>query len=86
VPIGDETMEQALVRQAEEVRRAKPPVAEEVFEEDEDNIDVLSKDGKKGKGKKNKGRQLVFDEKRGGMVVKRQRKGGRGDDWNNWEE
>ncbi len=37
------------------------------------------------KGKKNKGRQLVFDEKAGGMVVKRQRKRG-GTGWNDWEE
>jgi hypothetical protein len=68
---------------AEETRRKKVPEAvATVFEEEEGDVDALDK---KGKGKKNKGRQLVFDEKRGGMVVKRQRKGGRGD-WNNWEE
>ncbi|MEP7290459.1 MAG: hypothetical protein ABI835_01695, partial [Chloroflexota bacterium] len=86
VIIPGETPEDALLRQAaaEEVRRKKLPEAAvaPVFEEEEGDVDALDK---KGKGKKNKGRQLVFDEKRGGMVVKRQRKGGRGD-WNNWEE
>ncbi len=85
VPL-DETPEQALVRQADEARRGKP-VVEEFVDEDEEDVELLAKDGKKGKGKKKKSRQLVFDEKRGGMVVKRQRKTGRGGgDWNNWEE
>ncbi len=87
VPIpADETPEAALVRQAEEARRGKPAV-EEFVDEDEEDVELLAKDGKKGKGKKKKSRQLVFDEKSGGMVVKRQRKTGRGGgDWNNWEE
>lgn len=85
VPI-DESPEAALERQAEDARRAKrPQEAAPAFDEEEEDVDVLAQGGKKGKGKKNKGRQLVYDEKRGGMVVKRQRKGGRGD-WDNWEE
>ena len=85
--IADETPEEALVRQTEEARRGKRPVeAVAVFEEEDDDVDALSND-KKGKGKKKKSRQLVFDEKTGGMVVKRQRKTGRGGgDWNNWDE
>jgi hypothetical protein len=61
------------------------PVETVAFDEDDDVDFVQGKNKKKGK---KKGRQLVFDEKRGGMVVKRQRKGnrGRGNDWNNWEE
>jgi N utilization substance protein A len=76
----------AIPQPGEDARRPVKPAAavvQPVFE-DEDEEAVLAQD-KKGKGKKNKGRQLVFDEKTGGMVVKRQRKGGRGD-WNNWEE
>jgi hypothetical protein len=69
----------------EAARRAKRPREEVVAFVEEEDVDVLAQD-KKGKGKKNKGRQLVFDEKRGGMVVKRQRKGGRGGTWNNWDE
>ena len=57
------------------------PVA---FDEDfEDDGTGLDKSGKKGK--KKKGRQLVYDEKAGGMVVKRQRKRGRGD-WDEWDD
>jgi N utilization substance protein A len=83
---ADETPEQALVREAEDARRGKrPQEAAPVFDEEDQEVDVLAAGGKKGKGKKNKSRQLVYDEKRGGMVVKRQRKGGRGD-WDNWEE
>jgi hypothetical protein len=76
--------EEVVVPQVEDPRRVVKPVTEPVFVEEDDDIEVLGQD-KKGKGKKNKGRQLVYDEKRGGMVVKRQRKGGRGD-WNNWDE
>jgi N utilization substance protein A len=82
-----ETDEEALARQQEIARRAKRQ-QEEVYEED-DEIETLAKEqGKKGKGKKKKGRQLVFDEERGGMVVKRQRKSGRGrgDILDGWEE
>ncbi len=54
------------------------------FDEDfEDDGTGLDKSGKKGK--KKKGRQLVYDEKAGGMVVKRQRKRGRGD-WDEWDD
>jgi len=86
VIIADETPEEALVRQTEEARRGKRPVeAVAVFEEEDEDVDALS--AGKGKGKKKKSRQLVFDEKTGGMVVKRQRKTGRGGgDWNNWDE
>ena len=75
---------------AAEAKPQRPlEVAEEAFvEEDEDVDELLS--GKQGKGDKKKkmGRDLIFDEKVGGMVVKRRRKGSRGggDDWNNWEE
>jgi N utilization substance protein A len=78
--------QEALAPGAEQAQRAFQPVATEpvAFDEDEE-IDLAT--GKKKKGKK-KGRQLVFDEKSGGMVVKRQRKGNRGRDrgWNDWEE
>ena len=86
VLIPDETPEEALVRQTEEARRGKRPVETvAVFEEEDEDVDALST--AKGKGKKKKSRQLVFDEKTGGMVVKRQRKTGRGGgDWNNWDE
>jgi N utilization substance protein A len=61
-------------------RRQEEAVA---FVDEDEELDI----NKKGKGKKKKSRQLVFDEKTGGMVVKRQRKTGRaGGDWNNWDE
>ncbi|MEO8397083.1 MAG: transcription termination factor NusA, partial [Chloroflexota bacterium] len=87
VLVADETPEEALVRQTEEARRGKRPVeaVAAVFDEEDGDVDALSTG--KGKGKKKKSRQLVFDEKTGGMVVKRQRKTGRGGgDWNNWDE
>ncbi len=89
VPVlaADETPEEALVRETEEARRGKRPVeaVAAVFDEEDEDVDALATG--KGKGKKKKSRQLVFDEKTGGMVVKRQRKTGRaGGDWNNWEE
>ena len=86
VLVADETPEEAHVRQTEEARRGKRPEAvAAVFDEEDEDVDALS--DKKGKGKKKKSRQLVFDEKTGGMVVKRQRKTGRGGgDWNNWDE
>jgi N utilization substance protein A len=87
VPVADETPEEALIRQTEEARRGKRPVeaVAAVFDEEDEDVDALN--DKKGKGKKKKNRQLVFDEKTGGMVVKRQRKTGRGGgDWNNWDE
>ncbi len=61
-------------------------IPEDVDFEDEDEIDEVAKGSKGKKGKKKKNRQLIYDEDRGGMVVKRQRKGGRGGDWNNWDE
>jgi len=65
-------------------RRTKVATKDDVFAAvfDEDEDDLKDKDKK---GKKKKSRQLVFDEKTGGMVVKRQRKRGRGD-WDEWEE
>jgi hypothetical protein len=64
------------------------PVAVEAVSFDEDEEVDLSQPGKGKKKGKKKGRQLVFDEKTGGMVVKRQRKGnrGRGSGWTDWEE
>jgi N utilization substance protein A len=77
--------ETAERKDARQTLQAQQPVfiPEEVDFDDEDEIDDGKKGGKKGKKKKN--RQLIYDEDRGGMVVKRQRKGGRGD-WNNWDE
>ncbi len=56
-----------------------------VFVDDDDDIDALDKKKGKGKGKGNKGRQLVYDEEKGEMVVKRRRKGARGE-WTEWSE
>jgi hypothetical protein len=62
-------------------------IPEEVDYDEDEEMDDVPKGGKGGKkGKKKKNRQLIYDEDRGGMVVKRQRKGGRGGDWNNWDE
>ncbi len=72
----------------EDDRRGKRPVEEVSYVDEEEEIDPLSGD-KKGKGKKKKNRQFVFDEDRNSIVVKRQRKGnrgGRGGDWGNWDE
>lgn len=70
-------------------RRVKIPGAEEVFgtvyEEDFDDDEGPNRDKSGKKGKKKKGRQLIYDEKAGSMVVKRQRKRGRGD-WDEWDE
>ncbi len=57
------------------------PIAEPAYNEEDD-------DDNQGKGKKkdkNKGRQLIFDEKRGGVVVKRQRKQRGGHGWSEWD-
>lgn len=66
-------------------RKDYQPVAEPVVFDDDDDVEIGGKSKKKGK---KKGRQLIYDENRGGMVVKRQRKGNRGRDrgWNDWEE
>jgi len=81
-----ESPDATLGQETEDARRGKrPQEVAPVFDEEDQEVDVLAQGGKKGKGKKNKSRQLVYDEKRGGMVVKRQRKSGRGD-WDNWEE
>lgn len=62
-------------------------IPEEIDFDDDEDIDEAPKSGKGGKkGKKKKNRQLIYDEDRGGMVVKRQRKGGRGGDWDTWDE
>jgi transcription termination/antitermination protein NusA len=86
-PVFGEELDAAATRKdARSTLQPQQPVyipEETDFEEDED-IDAKGGKGKKGKKKKN--RQLIYDEDRGGMVVKRQRKGGRGGDWNNWDE
>ncbi|MCK6579615.1 MAG: transcription termination factor NusA [Anaerolineae bacterium] len=61
-------------------QEAEPDFAP-TFQDADDPTDLT---GKK-KGKKKKGRQLIYDEDRGGMVVKRQRKHGRSD-WEEWDE
>jgi hypothetical protein len=54
---------------------------------DDDNDDSDGgKGGKKGKKGKNRRRELVFDERRGEVVSKRKRKGGRSRDWGDFEE
>jgi hypothetical protein len=86
VLVAEEAAEVAPAHPADDGRRNKRPVeAAPVFEEEDEDAEIFG--DKKGKGKKKKNRQLVFDEKTGGMVVKRQRKSGRGGgDWNNWDE
>jgi N utilization substance protein A len=75
--------DEAPARVPETVRQLPRRQEEPTFVDEDEELDI----NKKGKGKKKKGRQLVFDEKTGGMVVKRQRKTGRGGgDWNNWDE
>lgn len=87
-PEAVEEMPRDFEVESAETRRARARDEEApVYVEEDEEDDVLSRDkgGKKGKkGKKN--RQLVYDEKVGGMVVKRQRKGNRGrggwgDEW-----
>jgi N utilization substance protein A len=57
---------------------------EEAFSlEAEDETEAVGK--KKGKKGKQKRRELVFDEDRGEVVVRRKRKGGRGRDWEDYE-
>jgi N utilization substance protein A len=84
---ADEPEEAVPAAAKAQPRREFQPVAAEgaSFEEEDEELELST--GKKKKGKK-KGRQLIFDEKRGGMVVKRQRKGNRGRDrgWDDWEE
>ncbi|MFN8528206.1 MAG: transcription termination factor NusA [Anaerolineae bacterium] len=64
-----------------------PYVPDAAFDEDFDDDDRTEKGKKGGKKGGKKNRQLVYDEKAGGMVVKRQRKGSRGGSgWNDWEE
>ncbi len=85
--VVSETGEAVVASEVPQPQGEFEPVAAEAasFDEEDDEIDLAT--GKKKKGKK-KGRQLIFDEKRGGMVVKRQRKGNRGRDrgWDDWEE
>jgi N utilization substance protein A len=68
------------------LRREFRPTPVEDFDDEVEQLGGASKGGKKGK--KKKGRQLIYDESRGGMVIKRQRKGSRGADtgWDDWEE
>ncbi len=60
--------------------RTFPEVA---TDEEEDDSTGKKKGTKKGK---NRRRELVFDERRGEVVAKRKRKGGRAKDWQNYEE
>jgi hypothetical protein len=68
----------------DDLPRRKPPVkaaeGEDAFEEEGEGTDVPAK---KGKGKKKK-RQLFFDEDRGEVVAKRNRKGSRQRDWEDY--
>jgi N utilization substance protein A len=76
------------VRQPRRVPRpvAEPePVEDVAFEEVDDDSDA-SKKGKKGKKGKNQRRELVFDERRGEVIAKRKRKGGRSRGWDDFEE
>ncbi|MCC6615972.1 MAG: transcription termination/antitermination protein NusA [Anaerolineae bacterium] len=85
-----------LGEQATDADKAKTaakfvPKPAATFEESEDEeVDVFSSGKGKGKGKKGKkkGRQIFYDEERGGTYVKRQRKGGRGtgSTWGGWDE
>lgn len=75
-------------RKTQPAPRFQPAVAAEpvVFEEesDDEGDDSSDKKGQK-KGKKKKG-ALVFDERTGGVVRKKQRKGSRaGQGWDDWE-
>jgi transcription termination/antitermination protein NusA len=56
---------------------------EPVEVEDEESADKKKKGAKKGK---NRRRELVFDERRGEVVAKRKRKGGRAKDWQDFED
>lgn len=67
-------------------KEPEPAVYVAVDEEEDDGLEVISKDGKPGKKKKKnerqQRRQLIFDEEIGQVIAKRRRKGGRGtDDW-----
>ncbi len=53
--------------------------------EAEDEDGTVEKKGKKGKKGKNRRRELVFDERRGEVVAKRKRKGGRARGWDDYE-
>jgi N utilization substance protein A len=90
----DEIRKPELPPEGLEVRQprrvAKPvvevePVEDVAFEEGDDDSDA-SKKGKKGKKGKNQRRELVFDERRGEVVAKRKRKGGRSRGWDDFEE
>jgi len=66
--------------------RQPAPGFEAVVATTDEEDDEFDPTGEKGKGKKKKkGRQLVFDEDRGGIVVRRERKRGRAG-WDDWEE
>jgi transcription termination/antitermination protein NusA len=66
------------------VTEVEPVVEAEGFVADgAEEGDEKDKKGKKGK---NRRRELVFDERRGEVVAKRKRKGGRARDWTEFEE
>lgn len=88
---ADEPVVEAPQVKREEARAvAQPRVADEVVEEEEEDIDALIQPGEQGgtkkkKKEKQKRRQLVFDEEIGEVVSKRRRKGRRGgDDWDDF--
>lgn len=60
-----------------------PAIIEPVYEDEDSDIDSKGKSKKKDK---NKGRQLIYDEKRGGVVVKRQRKQRGTHGWSEWDD
>jgi N utilization substance protein A len=64
--------------------QAAAPENIETASDDDESDD--RKGGKKGKKGKNRRRELVFDERRGEVVSKRKRKGGRSRDWGDFEE
>ncbi len=84
----DEVRQPEPVEEVRQTRRIPKPVVAEpepvddvAFEETDDD-----KKGKKGKKGKNQRRELVFDERRGEVVAKRKRKGGRARDWGEFDE
>jgi N utilization substance protein A len=92
-PVAEDAVEPGLQTahdMADSARRGRQPTAQTGMPTspaasfEDDNANRSRKDGGKKKGKT---RQLVYDEDRGGMVVKRQRggKAGRSIDWD-WEE
>jgi N utilization substance protein A len=79
--------EPSAQRKPQPAPRYQPPVAEPLIYDDESEDEEDETPARKGqkKGKKKKG-ALVFDERTGGVVRKKQRKGSRaGHGWDDWE-